>query len=137
MANPQNSSGAVNRSNPVRRIIAVQGSGGITVLISASVPTGYVEIVESPPSAGYTGTFTGQGLNYQRADENYANTYPLTPGTTLQIGDSIRKNRSEGMPGFTYADGSVRPPTPFIKVISASVTATNVQVSEYRQLETL
>jgi hypothetical protein len=130
-----NTAGATNRSNPVKREIAVNASGGAEVLISASIATGYIEILEMPAEPYGGGAFTGQGLNYQRADENYANTYPLPPGAILAIGDSIRKNRCEGMPGWTYPDGTVRPPTPLVKVISATATATNVEVREWRQLE--
>lgn len=129
-----------NLTNPKRRTIAVNGSAGALVLISASIFTGYVEIQECPPGseqAGggtYTGgAFTGQGLNYQRADENYANTYPLIPGQILQFGDAIRKNEGIGTPSWTYPDGSVRAATPLIKVISASVTASQVEVREWRQ----
>jgi hypothetical protein len=127
-----------NLTNPKRRTIAVNASGGALVLISASTFTGYVEIQESAPGSETGGTyaggaFVGQGLTYQRADEAYANTYPLTPGAILQFGDAIRKNESIGCPSWTYADGSVRPATPFIKVISATAVASNVEVREWRQ----
>ena len=129
-----NTAGVTNRNNPVRREIAVNGSAGQQVTISASIRTGYVEIQEIP-AVPYTGAaFTPQGLNYQRADENYVTTYPLTPGTILQIGDAIRKNRCEGVPSFTYPDGVVRPATPFIKVLSATATPTTVEVREWFQL---
>ena len=122
-----------NRLNPKRTIIAVNGSAGAQVIISATQFDGYVEITEVPavPYAG--GAFTGQGCNYQRADEAYANTYPLTPGTILQFGDAIRKNEGIGVPAMTMADGSARVATPFIKIISATVTATQIQLSEWRQ----
>lgn len=132
-----NTAGVTNFADPKERIIAVNGSGGAEVLISASIFTGYVEIQEVPPGSEDSGTYTGgfapQGLNYQRADENYANTYPLTPGDTIILGDSIQKNRSIGVPSMGQADGNTRPATPFVKVISATVTATSVRVREWRQ----
>jgi hypothetical protein len=105
------------------------------VLIAASIFTGYVEIQECAPSGGaYTGgALTGQGLNYQRADENYVNTYALQPGAILSVGNQFARNRSTGCPARTDADGSARPATPFIKVYSASGEATQVEVREYRQ----
>lgn len=130
-----NTAGVTNIASPKRREIAVNGSGGAQVLISASMFTGYIEIQEQAAEPYTGGAVIGQGLNYQRADEDYANTYPLTPGAILQIGDAIRKNQSVGVPSFTYPDGQVRPATPLIKVISATATATSVEVREWRQLE--
>jgi len=127
-----NTAGVSNVADPKERIIAVNGSGGGQVLISASIFTGYVEIEECPPAA-YVGAFNAQGIVYQRADENYANNYPLVPGDAIIIGDSVQKNRSMGVPQMTMADQTVRPATPFVKVISATVTATNVRVREWRQ----
>lgn len=132
MAN-QNASGANNRSDPKRTIIVVNASGGAQVLVSATQFDGYVEITECPPATYAGGAFTGQGCLYQRADENYANTYPLVAGAILQFGDAIQKNRGEGVLAMTMPDGSSRPATPFIKIISATATATNVQLSEWRQ----
>lgn len=130
-----NTVGVSNINNPKRRVIAINGSGGAAVLISASIFAGYAEIQECPPGGG---SFTGangnpQGLNIQRADENYVNTYGLNPGSIWAIGDAIQKNRSEGVSSMVMADGSTRPATPWVKVISATVTATNVQVTEWRQ----
>lgn len=127
-----NTAGVSNIADPKERVIAVNGSAGASVLISASIFTGYVEIGECPGEP-YTGAFAAQGLNYQRADENYANTYPLAPGDTFTVGDSIQKNRGVGVPQMTMADGSVRPATPIIKVISATATPTSVRVREWRQ----
>jgi hypothetical protein len=90
--------------------------------------TGYVEIQEMP----LTPSSQLQGLTIQRSDEDYANSYPLPPGSIWEIGDPIRKNRCEGVPSFTYPDGVVRAATPWIKVISNGA-ATQVQVREWRQ----
>lgn len=131
-----NTAGVTNISNPKRRVIAINGSAGAYVLVSASIFAGYAEIAECPPGGG---AFTGangnpQGLNIQRADENYVNTYGLNPGAIWAIGDAIRKDRSEGVPSFGMADSSTRPATPWVKVISATVNATQIQVTEWRQL---
>jgi len=129
-----NTSGVLNQQDPKQRVIAINGSAGAQVLITASISAGYIEIVECAPNGGTYGggTFTGQGLNYQRADENYVNTYGLPPGVVIPIGDAIAKNRCVGMPGWTYPDGSVRPATPLVKVISATGTATQILVTEWR-----
>jgi len=131
-----NTAGVTNINNPKRRVIVINGSAGAAVLIAASIFAGYAEIAECPPGGG---TFTGangnpQGLNIQRADENYANTYGLNPGAIWAIGDAIRKNRNEGVPSFVMADGVTRPATPWVKVISATVNATQIQVTEWRTL---
>jgi hypothetical protein len=134
-----NPSGVSNSNSPTRRTIAINGSAGAYVLISASIFAGYAEIQEVPPGSeaaggAYTGgVFTGQGVNIQRADENYVNTYGMAPGAIWQIGDAIRKNHCEGVPAMTMADGSARPATPWIKVKSATVTATQVECREWRQ----
>lgn len=126
-----NTAGVTNVADPKDRVIAVNGNAGAYVLISASIFAGYAEISECPPLGG--GAFAPQGLTYQRADENYANTYALIAGDTFPVGDSINKNRSEGVPSMTMADGSARPATPWIKVLSATATATQVLVREWRQ----
>jgi hypothetical protein len=124
-----NTAGVNNLVDPQVRLIAVNGSAGAEVVISASVPSGYVTIQEWP----LTPSSVLQGLSIQRADEDYVNTYPLPPGSIWEIGDSIRKNRCEGMQSFTYPDGVVRPATPWIRVISATANPTQVMVKEYRQ----
>lgn len=133
MSNPVNTAGAVNRTDPVRREIAVNGSAGAYVLISASIFCGYVEIQEQAAEPYAGGAFTGQGCNYQLASENYANTYPLPPGAILQFGDAIQKNKGQGVPAMTLPNGEARPATPFCKILSGTVTATNVEVREWRQ----
>jgi hypothetical protein len=138
LANPTNTAGVVNRASPIRTIVTINGSAGAFVLLSASQGSfGYVEVQECPQGGvgNYTGgAFTGQGLEYQRADENYANTYPAVPGEIIQIGDAIAKNEHVGFGSFTYPDGVVRPATPYLKVKSASATAVYVEMREWRQL---
>lgn len=136
-----NTAGVVNIGTPQRRTVAVAAAGGVPVLISASIFCGYAEIQECPLGSevsatkydGTAATFAAQGLNVTRADENYVNTYGLPPGSIWQIGDAIRKSRCEGVPARTDADGSVRPATPWIKVVSATATTTQVEVREWRQ----
>lgn len=122
-------------SNPQRTVIDINGSGGAFVLLSASLGSwGYVEVAECPPggSGNYAGgDYAAQGLEYQLASENYANTYPAVPGEIISIGDAFRKNRSIGMGGFTLPGGEVRPGTPYMKVRSATATATQVLVKEW------
>lgn len=131
-----NTQNVTNKSNPVKRIIAINANNGAYVLISASIFAGYVEIQEAPNPATYAGgAFAGQGLQYQRADENFANTYDLVPGAILQVGDAIRKNRSEGVPSFTYPNQQVRAATPYVQILSGTANATFVEVREWRQLE--
>jgi hypothetical protein len=122
-------------NTPQRRVIAVPANTGSPVLISASIFCGYAEITECAPNGGTYegGAFTGQGLNVQRADENYVNTYGLPPGVVWPIGDAIRKNHSEGVPATPDPNGTTRAATPWIKVISATSTATQVLVTEWRQ----
>lgn len=121
------------RSDPKRTLIAVNGSAGAVVLVAGTMASGYVEITECPVPPYTGGAFTGQGCNYQRADENYANTYPLLPGAILQFGDAIQKNKGIGMPAMTLPNGENRPGTPFIKIVSATVTATEICLTEWRQ----
>ena len=66
-----NTAGSTNLGGPVRRLIAINGSTGAYVLISASIFAGYAEVVETPSEPYAGGAFVGQGLNYQRSDENY------------------------------------------------------------------
>lgn len=117
---------------PKKRTIAVNASNGAGyVLISSTIFAGYVEIQEMPPST-YTGTFTAQGLTYTLPDDNYVTVYVLTPGTILQLGDQILHNRSIGTVKITFPDGSSRTTT-YLKVQSATTSATQVEVREWPQ----
>jgi hypothetical protein len=126
-----NTAGVTNLADPQRRVIAVPASGSNPVLISASIFTGYAEIQECGPPAG--GAFAPQGMLLTRADENYANNYEVQPGAVWPIGDTFQKNRSIGVPQMGMADGSTRPATPWVKLVSLTATATQVEVREWRQ----
>lgn len=124
-----NTAGVNNLTDPQIRLIAIPANPGAAVLISASIFCGYAEIQEWPLASGAA----LQGLTITRSDENYVNQYPLPPGSIWPIGDPIKKSRSEGVPAFGMADGSTRPATPWVEIISATATATQVQVREWRQ----
>lgn len=118
---------------PKKTVVPVNASNGAGyVLISATIFAGYVEIQEMPLGSTYSGSFTAQGLTYKLPDDNYTAIYALTPGTILQLGDSINKNRSIGTVKLTFPDGSSRT-TPYLKVQSATTTATQVEVREFPQ----
>lgn len=119
---------------PKVTVIAINGSGGAQVLIAATQFSRYVEITECPPNGGsFTGAnYAPQGLNYQRPDDGYVATEGLLPSDTLTFGDKqFARDRTVGVPPTTDPAGTSRPGTPFIKVKSATVTATQVQVSEW------
>ena len=126
---------------PRRRIVAINGSGGAYVLVQASGPCRYMEIQECPPGGGtFTGSnFAPQGLNYQRGDENYANTYPANPGEILTLGDqSWHRERMIGLPagmtdpaGNPIASSTGQSEQSSLKIISATATATQVMVKEW------
>lgn len=123
----------INASNPKRRVIAVNGSGGAFVTISASKFARYIEIAECPADGGaFTGTFTAQGLNYQLPDDNFATTHPLAAGATFVLGQKEDPSQKcFGQPGWTTPDNQTVPATVYMKVKSATVTATNVEVREW------
>lgn len=119
---------------PKVRVVAINGSAGAQVLIAASSFCRYVEIVECPPNGGsFTGSnFAPQGLNYQRPDDAYTATFGLLPADTLTFGDKqFARDRAVGVPPMTDPAGTSNPGTPFIKVKSATVTATQVQINEW------
>lgn len=119
--------------NPKPTVVDINGSGGAFVLLSASPGSwGYVEVSECPPVAYTGGDYAAQGLEYQLASENYATTYPAVPGEIVPIGDSFHKNEQVGLGGFRFPGGEVRTGTPYMKVRSATATATHVLVKEWR-----
>jgi hypothetical protein len=126
--------------NPRRRIVVINGSGGAQVLIQASGPCRYMEIQECAPSGTYNGNnYAAQGLNYQRGDEAYANTYPALPGEIITLGDqTYPRDRMIGLPagmtdpaGQTIASSTGQSSQTSLKVISATATATQVMVREW------
>jgi hypothetical protein len=122
-------------TNPKETIIAVPASGGAAVIISATKTARYIEIQECAPST-YNNTgnapFAPQGLVYQKPDDNYVASFPLLPGEIVAIGDNNwRSKASIGWQGATDPAGNSIPATPYIKVLSATATATQVRLREW------
>lgn len=120
--------------DPIRRVIAINGSAGAKVLISASCFARYVEIQECPPNGGtYNGAnFAPQGLNYNRPNDNYVATYGLNPADIITLGDrQAPRDRAVGTVALPFPDGSTVAATPYVQAISATVTATQVEVREF------
>ena len=129
---------ATRQSNPKKTIVTIPGSASAPVLISASkFCRRYVEIQECPPSGGAVATFTGgnyapQGLNYTLPDDAYSTNYALIPGSILPLGDNNwKRDGGYGVPAMTDPAGNTNAATPFGKFISATVTATKVEVREW------
>ena len=122
-----------NKSNPKRTIVALNGSAGAFVTISASKFARYVEIAECPADGGaFTGTFTAQGLNYELPDDNFATQHPLAAGAIFQLGQKeLPSEKAIGQPGWTTPDNQAVPATIYMKAKSATVTATQVEVREW------
>jgi hypothetical protein len=119
-------------SNPSETIVAINGSGGAAVKISASKFAKYVEIQECPPK-GYTGSnFAPEGLVYQKPDDNFVASYPLLPGEVLPLGDNTYRGKlGFASPAMTDPANNSIPATVYIQVLSATVTATQVRVREW------
>lgn len=121
--------------NPKQRVIAINAAGGTVVLISSSKFARYVEIVECAPNgATYNGTnFSPTGINYNLPDDGYVATYALLPAQTLPIGDnSWKRDKAVGVPtGMTDPAGNAIGPQGYVKMISATASATQVLVREW------
>lgn len=125
-----------NKSIPHRRVIAVNGSAGAAVTISADLASvGYVEISECPPDKGtFNGTFTAQGLNFSTPDDNFVDVTGLAAGGTFSLGTKDGPNRSIANGPVTTPDNQSLPATFYMKALkSATVTATQVLVLEWPQ----
>jgi len=124
-------------TNPKKRIITINGSGGAVVAISASKFARYIEIQECPPGGGAAATFTGgnfaaQGMNYQQPDDGFTNWLGLAPGAVLALGDNNwRRDVGFGVPVRTDPAGNSIAATIYGKFISATVTGTQVEVREF------
>ena len=123
--------------NPRRRVVAINGSGGAYVTIAPTGICRYMTITECPPNGGsFNGSnYAPQGLNYQRADENYANTYGLVPGDTITLGElSYPRDRMIGIPsGMTDPAGNAISQSVIgtLKIISAQSTGTQIEIDEW------
>lgn len=123
---------------PKRRVVAINGSAGAFVSISPTLPfCRKMEIVECPPGSGtWDGTnFNPMGLNYQLADDNFLTTIAQLPGDTLRFGDDVAQGAGRGRPlgAVAYTDPSGQSVTTnvIVKLRSATVTATQVEVREW------
>lgn len=119
------------QSNPKRTVVAINASGGALVLISASKFAKYVEITECPPT-GTSDTYALQGLIITLPDDGYVTQYGLPPGFVWSVGDnSWRSKASVAAPAMTDPAGNAIAATPYVKLVSATGTATNVQITEW------
>jgi hypothetical protein len=119
------------QSNPKRTVVAINAAGGPLVLISASKFAKYVEITECPPT-GTSDTYAPQGLILTLPDDGYVTQYGLPPGLIWSIGDnSWRSKAGVAAPAMTDPAGNSIPATAYAKLVSATSTATNVQVTEW------
>lgn len=127
-----------------RYVVAINGSGGASVILLAKGSCRHCTIVECPPNGGaFTGSnFSPTGINYQlpvkKSDGTYVftgDTFGLNPGTPLQIGNPIPEGAGRGPlvgagpqqdPG-----GKTIAAVPFASMKSATVTGTQVEVTEY------
>lgn len=118
------------QTNPTRTIVAINGSAGALVLISASKFAKYVEITECPPKDSVT--FAPQGLIITQPDDGYVTQYGLVPGLIWSAGDNTyRAKLGLASPAMTDPAGNAIAATPYIKAISATATATQVLVTEW------
>jgi hypothetical protein len=120
--------------NPKRRVIAVPATGNTPVLVSVSIIGRYMEVAECPPQNfdNNTNPYNPQGILYQLADENYATTYALLPGSSLSFGDrNFPRDKARGVPQRTDPAGNTILATPVVKLVSATATATQVEVDEW------
>lgn len=124
-------------TNPRRTLININGSGGAQVEIDVHTNGAqYAEISECPP-AGFAGTpFAPQGLNYTLPDDGYTQIYSALPADTIVFGnkDAMGKaGQGRGL-GFTARPSPGQPnipATPLCKLISATVTGTQVLLTEW------
>lgn len=117
-------------------IYAVNGSGGAYVAIPSTAGSRRVTIVECPPAGGsFNDTnFAPQGLNYKLPRDGFVQVYPNLPGQAIVLGDSIAWGKGAGAllggPAQTDPGGRTIPATTYIELISATVTGTQVAVTE-------
>src|SRR5579863_8378615 len=122
------------QTNPKTRIISIPAAGGSPVIISASKMCRYVEIEECPPANfdNNTHAFAPQGLLFQLPDDGYTRSYGLVPGLIWSIGDKDwRSKPSVAWAGGNDPAGNAIPATPYMQALSATATATQVQVREW------
>lgn len=122
------------QTNPKRTLIQVPATGGAVVLVSATKTARYVEIQEVPPSNfdNNANPYAPQGLLYQLPDDNFTQSYGLVPGAVLLFGDlNWRSKPSIGQIKMTDPAGQAIAATPYVKVLSATATATQIELREF------
>lgn len=122
---------------PKRRVVAINAAGGALVGIKPTIPCRKMEIVECPPGGGsWTGANASfQGLNYTLADDGYLAIIPQLPGDTIRLGDDVSfgagTGRALGWPVRQDPTGTTITPPDLIRLVSASASATQVEVREW------
>jgi hypothetical protein len=111
---------------PKRREVAINGSGGAFVDISATIPCRYVTIQEIVGKA--------EGLDYKtnEAGDNFATTHQLTPQDVLELGNKVAIQGGRGsVIGWPADNPRGRAADVITKARSSSVNATTVIINEY------
>lgn len=120
---------------PKIRVITVPGSAGAYVDIACTIPCRRMEIIEVPPDTTFNGTWTAQGLNYKKSDDGYVAIHGMDVGASLALGDEVARGKGAGgiigWPAQTNHFGETRAADIPFKLKSATVTATQVQVTEW------
>lgn len=115
------------------KMVAVNGSGGAYVSITADWACRGLEVVEAPDPATYDGTnFNAQGLTYQLPTDAFATTLAVEPGEPINRGNRIAEGNGFGPllggPAQNTPGGQVIAATVLLKVRSATATGTQVKV---------
>lgn len=128
--------------NPLRRRVAINGSGGASVVIRLTTWAKYVEIEEDPTAnAGILQGLNGFALDpFAQSSAILTNSEPLEQGKSLYaFGDPHHVNDIATTPlGNPGSAGNVDLPggaatlgTPLASIISNTATATAVWIREY------
>lgn len=124
-------------STAKRTTYAVNAAGGALVSVLGTAGARKVVIMEIPPDGGnYNGAnFAAQGLNFTLPDDGFVHIFPLTPGDQIILGDIVAEGRGagslQGGPAQQDPAGRTVPARIHAKLISATATATMVEVLEY------
>jgi len=117
------------KQSPIRRVIAINGSGGAAVIIKSTTFARYVEIQECPPTNfdNNANPFAPQGLLYQLPADGNTASFGLLPGVVWSLGDqNYPMTRPVGSPTWTDPAGQAAGGTEYMQVKSATATATQV-----------
>lgn len=128
-------------SSGKRTIYPVNGSGGAYVPIPCTASSRKVVIQECPPENPPDGSnwnganFAPQGLNFTRPDDGFVQVFPLLPDDPLILEHPLAAGKAggslQGTPQQQDPAGRTIPATIYCKLISATATATQVEVIEY------